>query len=564
MTCSYTSLKRALLILVTLLFAAAPATVEARRRTHQRSRTKLAKPIRGQAPKGSLLGLGRAIDPNHPLRKQVSPEALLRATLGLLGGGDVATLPRHVRTALFKKAKKTESYLGADGFFHQRVSTRSLRKRETQLALVDTLRKKVGDEQFQQIAGSQAAGLKAALSKLDEGRSFGPKEDSHDMQRGWGWQLLPKGDKAFSDPTFLARMLRESGQTGHGMVHNEPTRAADLFRRAWGKLAPQNVRPEAFALTGSDANNLLYSVALVAAQRRLKRHDIKDAELLYFDGVYAGGRGKIGGASFLPYGKEGAPNLEAYKIESPHTPYFGRITKAEVKRLEKIEAKALAQIEQKVNSASGKPIGGLLIEPVLGAKGVYFYRPEFLLALRKLCDKLQIPIMADEILTGGGRTGKFFAYQHYKGFEPDFVTFGKGLQVAGVAAVQRSAPTDAQGKLQWDKAPPRYQLPRGMTTLTAYNEPLLKGAQVMTRIHDGKLMQNAERVGKKIVAKLRAYAKANPSEYRDKEGPPRGLGFLIFSRVRPGGVMDAMGRLMPPLTLTQKQADQIFADKGLR
>jgi 4-aminobutyrate aminotransferase-like enzyme len=549
MTGPYTRPKiRIAVLLLLALLVAAPAPVEARRRSRQPTRSKLAKPIRGQAPKGSLLGLGRAIDPNHPLRRQVKPEALLRATLGLLGGGDVATLPRHVRTALSKQVKKSQ---------------RSLRKRKTQMALIDTLKRQVGEQQFEKVAGSQAAGLKAALSKLDEGRGWGPT-DSHDMQRGWGWQLLPKGDKAFSDPTFLARMLRESGQTGHGMVHNEPSRAIDVFRSAWSKIAPNNVRPEAFALTGSDANNLLYSVALVAAQRRLGKREIKSAEILYFDGVYAGGRGKIGGASFLPYGKDGAPNLEAYKIASPHTPQFGRITKAEVKRLEKIEAQALQQIEKKVTSQTGKPIGGLLIEPMLGAKGVYFYRPEFLLKLRTLCDKLKIPIMADEILTGGGRTGKFFAYQHYKGFEPDFVTFGKGLQVAGVATVRRDAPRDAKGKPVWDKRPPSYSMPRGMTTLSAYSEPLLKGAQVMTRIHDGKLMQNAARVGKRIVTKLKAYAKAHPSDYRDKEGPPRGMGLLIFSRVRPDRVMDAMGRLMPPLTLSQQQADQIFAEKNLR
>lgn len=519
-----------IVVLLLSLCIALPAV--ARQRDRSTTRQKLTGPVRptGQLAATRVLPWGRTIDPNHPLRKQVQSESLLRATVGLLGGNDVAMLPRHVRKALSKKAGK---------------SSRSLRQKKTQLALIDTLRRAVGDQRFEQIAGSQAAGLKTALEQLNQ-PSWGP-QDHQDMQRGWGFQLLPKNDKAFSDPTFLTRMLRESGQTGHGMVHNEPTQARYVFDAAWRKVAPANTHPISFTLTGSDANNLLYSVAKVAAEKRLGKK-VDSAELLYFDGVYGGGRGKIAGASFLHYGKDGAPDLSAYKIDSPHTPYFKPKAKAEIARLEKIEAQALAQIEQKVTT-SAKPIGGLLLEPILGAKGVYFYRPEFMTKLRTLCDKLKIPIMADEVLTGGGRTGKFFAYEHYKGFEPDFVTFGKGLQVAGVAQVSR------QGVYS--------RSPSQMTTLTSYSEPLLKGAQVLTRIHEGKLIENAARVGAHIVKKLRAHQKAHPRDYRDAEGPVRGMGMLIFSRIRPHGVMDAMGRLMPPLTLTKAQADQVFSAKEL-
>ncbi|MFN7824040.1 MAG: aminotransferase class III-fold pyridoxal phosphate-dependent enzyme [Pseudobdellovibrionaceae bacterium] len=53
----------------------------------------------------------------------------------------------------------------------------------------------------------------------------------------------------------------------------------------------------------------------------------------------------------------------------------------------------------------------------MGAKGVYFYRPQFLIKVQALAEKYQVHIFADEILTGGGRTGKFFAFQHNEGFQ---------------------------------------------------------------------------------------------------------------------------------------------------
>lgn len=488
-------------------------------------------------PRVSAVPWGRRPDPNHPLRKQVQPDSLLRATVALMASGDVTLLAGHVRQALAKAAGKP---------------IRMLKHRKTQLALIEALRREVSDATFSQIVGEQAAGLSIAAQQLDQRSSDVP--DRKNMQRGWGFQLLPKNDRAFSDPMYLTLMLRETGQTGNGMVNDDPSSALNLFRNAWSKLAPRNVFAQLFTLTGSDANNALYAIANLAAERRTGQ-PVGDAELLYFDGIYGGGRGRVGGTSFLSFGKQGAPNLDAYKIESPHSPHFKPRAKAEIERLEAIEARALAQIEDKVMH-SAKPVGGLLMESILGPKGVYFYRPEFLLRLRTLCDRLKIPIMADEILTGGGRTGKFFAYQHYPGFEPDFVTFGKGLQVAGVASVSRFTAPDGQ-------RPPHYPMASKMTTLFQYNEPLLKGTQVLNRIRESKLMDNAAKMGRLIVRKLRAYQRAHPDLHRDAEGPVRGMGMLIYSRVKPRSVRSAMNRLMPPLTLNKTDIEQIFSQKEL-
>lgn len=71
-------------------------------------------------------------------------------------------------------------------------------------------------------------------------------------------------------------------------------------------------------------------------------------------------------------------------------------------------------------------VAAMIIEPVLGEGGFYIAPPEYLQALRKLCDDHGILFVADEIQSGFGRTGRMFAIEH-AGVEPDMVTMAKSL-----------------------------------------------------------------------------------------------------------------------------------------
>jgi len=71
-------------------------------------------------------------------------------------------------------------------------------------------------------------------------------------------------------------------------------------------------------------------------------------------------------------------------------------------------------------------VAAIIVEPVQGEGGFYAAPAEFLQALRKLCDEHGIMLIADEIQTGFGRTGKMFSFEH-SGVEADIMTMAKGI-----------------------------------------------------------------------------------------------------------------------------------------
>src|SRR5262249_47522174 len=80
----------------------------------------------------------------------------------------------------------------------------------------------------------------------------------------------------------------------------------------------------------------------------------------------------------------------------------------------------------KVKAAIGPQTAGILLEPVQGEVGIPAVTPEFLRAVRKLCDDNGLLLILDEVQTGLGRTGKLFAHE-WAGITPDVMAIAKAL-----------------------------------------------------------------------------------------------------------------------------------------
>lgn len=199
----------------------------------------------------------------------------------------------------------------------------------------------------------------------------------------------------------------------------------------------------------------------------------------------------------------------------------------------------------------------LFVEPVLGEGGIIIPDDDYLTELRKICDEHNWLLMLDEVQTGNGRTGKFFAYQH-TGILPDVLTTAKGLG-NGMPIGACLSRGEAAGLF----------VP-GNHGSTFGGNPLACAAAhaVIDEIEEYGLCARAAELGERIVSALRKGLAGNnrvkeirnlglmvAAELNDDapELVERGLEAGVLINVTQGNIV----RLLPPLNLTDAQADEL-------
>lgn len=100
----------------------------------------------------------------------------------------------------------------------------------------------------------------------------------------------------------------------------------------------------------------------------------------------------------------------------------------------KLENQAIDEIYLAIKN-NPDDIAAIIIEPIQAEGGDHFFRKEFFMKLREIADENEIMLIFDEVQTGFGLTGKFWAYEHF--VKPDIIAFGKKSQVCGIMASDR-------------------------------------------------------------------------------------------------------------------------------
>jgi 4-aminobutyrate aminotransferase len=200
-------------------------------------------------------------------------------------------------------------------------------------------------------------------------------------------------------------------------------------------------------------------------------------------------------------------------------------------------------------------VAAIVVEPILG-EGGYVLPPEGWFAyLRELCDRHGILLVADEVQSGMGRTGRMWAIEHF-GAEPDVVLAGKGI----ASGLPLGAMIAREDLMTWEV---------GAHGSTYGGNPVACAAALATlRLIEGGLMDNAREVGGFLLDGLRRLQERQPA-IRDV----RGIGFMIGIQLdghdamaaveqtsfRRGllvlGCGDDVIRMSPPLVFTRDQAE---------
>lgn len=206
-------------------------------------------------------------------------------------------------------------------------------------------------------------------------------------------------------------------------------------------------------------------------------------------------------------------------------------------------ARALEHLDQVIRFEGPQTIAAVVLETIPGTAGIMPPPPGYLAGVRELCDRYGILWIADEVMAGFGRTGSWFAFEHY-GAVPDLVAFAKGVN-SGYVPLGGVIISDPIVETFAERA-----YPGG---LTYSGHPLACAAAVATieAMREEKIVENAARIGAEVLGPgLGELAERHPSV-----GEVRGLGvFFALDLVKDrasrepiapyGGTSEAMNDLV--------------------
>lgn len=229
-------------------------------------------------------------------------------------------------------------------------------------------------------------------------------------------------------------------------------------------------------------------------------------------------------------------------------------------------ADALASIERIFKfDAEPQNIAAILLEPVLGEGGFYVAPPAFMQGLRELCDKHGMVLIADEVQTGAGRTGSFFAMEQM-GVAADITTFAKsiagGFPLAGVVGKAEIMDVVGPGGLGGTYGGSPIACAAALAVLEVFQEEKLLercralGEQVSTRLQDlakqYPVIAEVRGLGAMIAIELMKEGKPAPELTTALVAKAREKGLILLSC----GIYGNVIRILMPLTVPDAQLKQ--------
>ena len=305
----------------------------------------------------------------------------------------------------------------------------------------------------------------------------------------------------YQHPRLVAAIAEQAARlctVAPGFANDARSEAARLI----AEVAPGDLDKVFFTNGGAEANEN----ALRMARLHTGRHKVLAAYRSYH-GATAGAIAVTGDPRRWS-SEPGMPGVVRYWGPYPYRSAFHAADEQEE------SVRALAHLRDTLMVEGPHTVAAIILETVVGTNGVLVPPPGYLAGVRALCDEFGIVMIADEVMSGFGRCGEWFAVDHW-GVVPDLITFAKGVNsgyvpLGGVVLARAIAAT-------FDHRP----YPGGLT----YSGHPLACASAVASIgvfREEGVLEHARALGRDVIGpELRALAQRHPSV-----GEVRGLGVM--------------------------------------
>ncbi len=356
-------------------------------------------------------------------------------------------------------------------------------------------------------------------------------------------------------PRVVSAMREQAGEVHQAMSLGSSVRNQFLEKVLSLDLGPT---PKSVILgsSGSEAAEIALKMA-----RRATRRD----EIVGFTGAF---HGRTLGAVALMGRKNQREGLGALVPGIHHVPYPYPYRNPFGEGAEKCREGTIRYINEFLtNPASGwGEVAAVIIEPVQGNGGMIPAPPEFLKALREVCDRHGALLIVDEVMSGFCRTGKTFAYQ-YEDVEPDLIVMGKsisgGLPLAACVAKKEIADASGPGTESGTYAGNVMACAAGLASIEVYEEERLAerslemGAYFLKRLEAlsgrhsiiGEVRGRGLMIAVELVADQRTREPLRVAKRASDMALKKGL--LLY----PGGHHGNVLAFLPPLIVEKRQID---------
>ncbi|MET0488239.1 MAG: aspartate aminotransferase family protein [Candidatus Rokuibacteriota bacterium] len=343
--------------------------------------------------------------------------------------------------------------------------------------------------------------------------------------------------------------------------------AAELATKL-ASLTPGDLDYTMFAVSGSEANERAMQMARHYWLAKGKSGKYK---VISLTGGYHGATAGTYAICGLPHMVEAYAPLQVpgFAKVTPPYPYRDRGTGTDAELVQR----RVQELRETIQREGPDTVSAVIMEPVISSGGFIMPPIGWLRAVRALCDELDVLLIADEVITGFGRTGRWFAVEH-DGVVPDIMSVAKGITSGYIplsAAIARRKLADAFPEDgQKENVHPNTYAAHPVACAAG-----LANLQIMEKDH---LVENAEAMGTRLLEGLRQAVGKNRLV-----GEVRGRGLMVcVELVEPdgsghplhadkvakldrkawerGAIVYARGqvlRLAPPLCITREEVDQL-------